>query len=61
MMCDKLRSLLSEFVFRRMKDLLGVYLIISDNNIIKEDIEKVLKYENKKIGDFSILLKKIYR
>ena len=60
-MCDKLRSLLSEFVFRRMKDLLGVYLIISDNNIIKEDIEKVLKYENKKIGDFSILLKKIYR
>lgn len=57
MMCDKLRSLSSEFVFRRVKDLLDVYLIISENNISKSNIEKVLKYENKKIGNFSTLLK----
>ena len=56
MMCDKLRSLSSETVFRRMKDLLDVYLIISDNNISKNDIKIVLEYENKKMGDFSTLL-----
>ena len=56
MMSDKLFSISNDFVFRRAKDLLDIYLIIKDNKINKEDIEKVLNYENRKLGDFSAML-----
>ena len=57
MMSDKLFSISGEFVFRRAKDLLDIYLILQEKNIYKEDIEKVLNYENRKLGDFSTMLK----
>lgn len=56
MMSDKLYSLSSTHVFRRVKDLLDVYLILKDNDIEKESIEKVLKYENRKLDDFDTIL-----
>ena len=55
MMCDKLLSLSGGYVFRRAKDLLDVYLIINDNIVRKDDIDKVLEYEKKNLGDFSTL------
>lgn len=56
MMSDKLYSLSSTHVFRRVKDLLDVYLILKDNDIEKENIEKVLEYENRKLDDFDTIL-----
>lgn len=56
MMSDKLYSLSSTHVFRRVKDLLDVYLILKDNNIEKENIEKVLEYENRKLDNFDTIL-----
>ena len=56
MMCDKLLSISGSHVFRRIKDLFDIYLIISNYEIKKDDIDNILKYESKKLGDFSILL-----
>lgn len=55
MMCDKLLSISGEHVFRRIKDLLDIHLIISSNEIKKEDLNKILEYDNRKLGDFSVL------
>ena len=56
MLGDKLYSLSNEHVFRRVKDLLDCYLIIRDNKISKEEIEKVLEYDGRSIGDFTTMI-----
>lgn len=66
MLSDKLFSISNEHVFRRVKDLLDCYLIIKENKITKEEIQKVLNYDNRKLGDFTTMLnnkvdlKKVY-
>ena len=56
MMCDKLLSISGTHVFRRIKDIFDIYLIILNYQIKKEDIDNILKYESKQLGDFSVLL-----
>lgn len=55
MMSDKLLSISGSHVFRRIKDLFDIYLIVLNYQIKREDIDEILKYESKKLGDFSVL------
>ena len=48
MMADKLSSISGEHVLRRVKDLLDIYMIISNNEIKFCNIQKVLDYDNRK-------------
>ena len=54
-MSDKLLSISGSHVFRRIKDLFDIYLIVLNYQIKREDIDEILKYESKKLGDFSDL------
>lgn len=56
MMADKLHSISGTHIFRRVKDILDIYMIISDNDIKRENVMKILKYENRELGDFSTML-----
>lgn len=55
-LADKLFSLSKEKVFRRGKDILDVYLIILDNVIDIEKVKEVLEYDNRKLGNFEVML-----
>lgn len=57
MMADKLRALSGEHVFRRTKDLLDIYLILQEVDIDFQKISEILKFEEKKLENFSTLLK----
>lgn len=56
MMADKLFSISGVHIFRRIKDLLDIYLIIINNEIDFAKIAKILEYENRKIGNFQTML-----
>ena len=58
-MADKLSALSNEHPFRRTKDLLDIYLILEIENIDFSKIEEILKYDNRKLGDFSTMIKNI--
>ena len=58
-MADKLSALSNEHPFRRAKDLLDIYLILEIENIDFSKIEEILKYDNRKLGDFSTMIKNI--
>ncbi len=53
---DKLFVLSSQFIFRRIKDLLDVYLILNNTNINIEKVKEILKFDNKKLDNFHTLL-----
>ncbi len=55
-MADKLSALSNEHPFRRAKDLLDIYLILEIENIGFSKIEKILKYDNRKLGNFSTMI-----
>ena len=56
MLTDKLRSISSKHIFRRIKDILDIYLIINNFNIDSNKIHEILKFENKELDDFSTML-----
>ena len=56
MMADKIFVLSNTHIFRRIKDILDVYLIISNCNIDIEKVNEILKYDKRELGDFSTLL-----
>lgn len=55
-MADKLYSITNEHVYRRIKDLLDIYMIISNNDVNFEKIKEILEYDNRILGDCSTLL-----
>lgn len=55
-MADKLSALSNEHPFRRAKDLLDIFLILEIENIDFSKIEEILKYDNRKLGDFSTMI-----
>ena len=56
MMADKIFVLSNTHIFRRIKDILDVYLIISNCNIDIEKVKEILKYDKRELEDFSTLL-----
>ena len=55
-LADKLFALSGTKVFRRGKDLLDVYLIISDNDLDLDKIKDILKYDNRKLDNFKTMI-----
>lgn len=55
-MADKLLCISKEHVFRRVKDILDIYMIIIDNEIKYKEVMQVLDYEHRKLGDFSTMI-----
>lgn len=53
---DKLSSLSSEHIFRRVKDILDIYLIIQSHGINTKKINEILEYDNRTLGDFQTML-----
>ena len=56
MLADKLFALSGPRVFRRGKDILDVYLIISDNKINLDKVLEILEYDNRKLDNFKTML-----
>ena len=53
---DKLFALSGTKVFRRGKDILDFYLIISDNIIDLQKVNEILTYDNRVLGNFETML-----
>ena len=58
-MADKLSALSNEHPFRRAKDLLDIYLILKIENIDFSKIKEILKYDNRKLGNFKTMIENI--
>ena len=43
-------------IFRRIKDLLDVYLILKQSNINMTKVKEILDFDKRELGDFSTLL-----
>lgn len=55
-MADKLFCITNNHIYRRIKDLLDVYMILEDNDINMNNINKILSYDGNYIGDCKALL-----
>ncbi len=53
---DKLFVLSDIHVFRRIKDLLDVYLILKQSNMNMIKVKEILDFDKRELGDFSTLL-----
>lgn len=56
MFSDKLMVISNDHVFRRIKDILDIYLIINNFKINRQCINSILEYDNKKLGSFKTML-----
>ena len=53
---DKLHALSLPHIFRRIKDLFDLYVILQENNIDFLKVKEILEYDKRELGDFSTML-----
>ncbi len=53
---DKLFAISGPKVFRRGKDILDLYLIISNNNIDFQKVDEILNYDHRKLDNFQTMI-----
>lgn len=57
-MADKISVLSGEHLFRRVKDILDIYLIINNSVVNKDRVDEVLEFDNRILGNFELFLTK---